>query len=87
MKRSEERILVTHQGTLPRSAELREMVVAKEEGRPVDEAEFASLAGLGIRTYSGLLAYRTQARANPSLLDEVDPRPLSKERCSTFDRG
>lgn len=50
----------------------------------VDEAEFASLAGLGIRTYSGLLAYRDQARANPSLLDEVDPRPLSKERFKHF---
>ncbi|WP_447985120.1 hypothetical protein [Nitrospira sp. Nam74] len=31
----------------------------------VDEAEFASLGGLGIRTYSGLLAYRNQAGANP----------------------
>ena len=50
----------------------------------VDEAEFASLASLGIRTYSGLLAYRHQARANPSLLDEVDPRPLSKERFKHF---
>jgi hypothetical protein len=50
----------------------------------VDEAEFASLAGLGIRTYSGLLAYRNQARANPSLLDEVDPRPVSKERFRQF---
>jgi hypothetical protein len=50
----------------------------------VDEAEFASLAGLGIRTYSGLLAYRDQARANPSLLDAMDPRPLSKERFKHF---
>lgn len=50
----------------------------------VDEAEFASLAGLGIRTYSGLLAYRDQACANPSLLDAVDPRPLSKERFKHF---
>jgi len=38
MKRSEERILVTHQGTLPRAADLRDMVVAKEEGRAYDEA-------------------------------------------------
>ena len=50
----------------------------------VDEAEFASLAGLGIRTYSGLLAYRDQARTNPLLLDEVDPRPLAKERFKHF---
>ena len=37
MKRSTDRILVTHQGTLPRAPELREMVVAKEEGQPYDE--------------------------------------------------
>jgi len=36
MKRSTERILVTHQGTLPREQDLREMVAAKEEGRPYD---------------------------------------------------
>src|SRR5439155_7282927 len=41
MKRSEERILVTHQGTLPRSPELRDLVVAKEEGRGYDEAALA----------------------------------------------
>jgi 5-methyltetrahydropteroyltriglutamate--homocysteine methyltransferase len=36
VKRSENRILVTHQGTLPRSPELRKMIVAKEEGMPFD---------------------------------------------------
>lgn len=50
----------------------------------VDEAEFASLAGLGIRTYSSLLVYREEARARPALLDEVDPRPLPKERFKHF---
>jgi hypothetical protein len=50
----------------------------------VDEAEFASLAGLGIRTYSSLLVYREAARARPALLDEVDPRPVSKERFKHF---
>jgi 5-methyltetrahydropteroyltriglutamate--homocysteine methyltransferase len=41
MKRSSERILVTHQGTLPRDQDLREMVVAKEEGQIVDEAKLS----------------------------------------------
>ena len=41
MKRSEERILVTHQGTLPRAMDLRDMVVAKEEGKPYDETVLA----------------------------------------------
>ena len=42
MKRSNDRILVTHQGTLPRRPELREMVVAKEEGKPYDEGNLAA---------------------------------------------
>jgi 5-methyltetrahydropteroyltriglutamate--homocysteine methyltransferase len=36
MKHSTERILVTHEGTLPRSAELREKVLARELGKPHD---------------------------------------------------
>jgi 5-methyltetrahydropteroyltriglutamate--homocysteine methyltransferase len=36
VKRSDDRILVTHQGTLPRDPELREMIVAKEDGKPFD---------------------------------------------------
>jgi 5-methyltetrahydropteroyltriglutamate--homocysteine methyltransferase len=39
MKRSTERILVTHQGTLPRDPELREMVLAREAGKPHDAAK------------------------------------------------
>jgi 5-methyltetrahydropteroyltriglutamate--homocysteine methyltransferase len=42
LKRSIERILVTHQGTLPRDPELRDTVVAKEDGRPYDEAQLAT---------------------------------------------
>jgi 5-methyltetrahydropteroyltriglutamate--homocysteine methyltransferase len=42
MKRSTDRILVMHQGTLPREQELRDMVVAKEQGKPYDEAALAS---------------------------------------------
>ncbi len=46
MKRSGDRILVTHEGTLPRAAALKEMVLAREEGRPVDEAALgASIQG------------------------------------------
>jgi 5-methyltetrahydropteroyltriglutamate--homocysteine methyltransferase len=36
MKRSSERILVTHAGTLPRPADLTEMLAAKNEGQPYD---------------------------------------------------
>lgn len=40
MKRSTERILVTHAGTLPRPADLMEMLVAKNDGKAYDEATY-----------------------------------------------
>jgi 5-methyltetrahydropteroyltriglutamate--homocysteine methyltransferase len=44
MKRSTDRILVTHQGTLPRSPELRERVLARDDGKP-DDSLPAAIAG------------------------------------------
>ena len=35
-KRSTDRILTTHAGSLPRPDDLREMIAAKDEGRPYD---------------------------------------------------
>lgn len=40
MLRSEKRILVTHVGSLPRPAELIEVMIAEDEGRPVDPAAY-----------------------------------------------
>src|SRR5262249_47915246 len=37
MQRSTERILTTHVGSLPRPADLLDVVQAKEQGKPVDE--------------------------------------------------
>jgi 5-methyltetrahydropteroyltriglutamate--homocysteine methyltransferase len=42
MIRSDSRIRVTHQGTLPRPAELTEMVRARAAGEPVDDAAVAT---------------------------------------------
>src|SRR6187401_2557028 len=42
MKRSTERILTTHTGSLPRPADLLEMIRARASGQPVDEATFAA---------------------------------------------
>ena len=36
MKRSTERILTTHTGSLARPPELLQMLLAREEGKPVD---------------------------------------------------
>ncbi len=41
MKRSTDRILTTHAGSLPRPEDLRLMVAARSEGQPVDEAALA----------------------------------------------
>lgn len=40
MKRSTERILTTHTGSLPRPPELLRLLTERAEGRPVDESEF-----------------------------------------------
>src|SRR5688500_18394178 len=42
MRRSDNRILTTHAGSLPRPPDLLEMIRAREQGRPVDEEAFAS---------------------------------------------
>src|SRR5213593_2791 len=41
MRRSTERILTTHAGSLPRPDDLRDMLMAKDEGRPYDQETFA----------------------------------------------
>jgi 5-methyltetrahydropteroyltriglutamate--homocysteine methyltransferase len=40
--RSEKRILTTHAGALPRPAELRELIFARADGKPYDEAALAA---------------------------------------------
>ena len=42
MKRSTERILTTHTGSLPRPADLLDMIRAHNAGQPVDKAAFAA---------------------------------------------
>jgi 5-methyltetrahydropteroyltriglutamate--homocysteine methyltransferase len=42
MKRSTERILVTHAGSLPRPDDLWEMLIAKNEGKPYDREAFSN---------------------------------------------
>jgi 5-methyltetrahydropteroyltriglutamate--homocysteine methyltransferase len=42
MHRSTERFLTTHAGSLPRPEDLWDMLIAKDEGRPYDQAAFAT---------------------------------------------
>ena len=50
MKRSTERILTTHTGSLPREAEIAELLLARERGEPFDDARLdtASRKAIGI---------------------------------------
>src|SRR3954453_19170624 len=43
MKKSTDRILTTHTGSLPRPPALRELLVAKDRGEPYDAAALARL--------------------------------------------
>lgn len=48
MERSDDRILTTHTGSLPRSADLEDLLIRKERGEPVDPAEFERVAQRGV---------------------------------------
>src|SRR6202043_2958969 len=43
MKTSQDRILTTHTGSLPRPPELRAVLVKKDQGEPYDKAELGRL--------------------------------------------
>jgi 5-methyltetrahydropteroyltriglutamate--homocysteine methyltransferase len=49
MQRSDERILVTHVGSIPRSPALRDLLVRQDAGEPVDERELARQAEAAVR--------------------------------------
>lgn len=53
MKKSEERILTTHVGSLPRHPMLRDLLVRQERGEPIDEAELTRQVELAVRTVLG----------------------------------
>jgi 5-methyltetrahydropteroyltriglutamate--homocysteine methyltransferase len=48
MQLSEERILTTHTGSLPRSRELEDVLIRKERGEPVPDDEFGRVAQQGV---------------------------------------
>ena len=49
MRRSTERILTTHAGSLARPDDLRELLVARDTGRPYDQVELASRVRRAVR--------------------------------------
>ena len=76
---SVDRILSTHAGALPRPTELREWVVAKSRGEPVDPMKFET----GLRT----AVAETVARQVRCGLDSVNDGELSKSSFTEYARS
>jgi 5-methyltetrahydropteroyltriglutamate--homocysteine methyltransferase len=76
MKTSQDRILTTHVGSLPRPPALRELLVKKDKGEPYDQAE---LDRLTTEAVAGIV--RRQAEVG---VDIVDDGEMSKPGYSTY---
>jgi len=76
MQWSQDRILTTHTGSLPRPPELRAVLVEKDQGRPYDKAELARLTREAVAA-----TVRRQAEAG---VDVINDGELSKPGYSTY---
>jgi len=76
MKTSQDRILTTHTGSLPRPPELRAMLVKKDQGEPYDRAELARLTREAVTTI-----VRRQAGVG---IDIINDGEMSKPGYSTY---
>ena len=76
MKRSTERFLTTHTGSLPRPADLIKMMFAKEEGVPIDRAALAARITSAVAE-----VVKKQADAG---IDVVNDGELSKPSYATY---
>ena len=76
MKTSQDRILTTHTGSLPRPAELRAPLVEKDQGRPYDKAELARLTREAV-----FAIVRRQAEVG---VDVINDGEMSKPGYSTY---
>ena len=76
MKRSSERFLTTHTGSLPRPDDLIRTMFAKEEGVPVDDAALARRVAAAVEE-----VVAKQARAG---VDVVDDGEMSKPSYATY---
>ena len=76
MRRSTERFLTTHTGSLPRPADLIRMMYAKEEGVPVDRAALSARVGEAVAE-----VVNRQANAG---IDFVNDGEMSKPSYATY---
>jgi len=76
MKTSRDRILTTHVGSLPRPAELRRLLVAKDQGEPYDKAELERLTRQAVFDI-----VRRQAETGVDIINDGE---MSKPGYSTY---
>jgi 5-methyltetrahydropteroyltriglutamate--homocysteine methyltransferase len=76
MKRSDDRILTTHTGSLPRPETLLSLVRAKERGQPVDNGTFSEEVSAAVRAI-----VRRQADAG---IDVISDGEMSKVSYATY---
>ncbi len=76
MMRSTHKILTTHTGSLPRPAGLRQLLIDREEGKPVDEAAYQRAVSEGVRA--------VVAQQVKTGIDLVDDGELSKFSYSMY---
>src|SRR5436190_3716697 len=76
MKTSQDRILTTHTGSLPRPPELRALLVEKDQDRPYDKAALARLTREAV-----VAIVRRQAEAGVDIINDGE---MSKPGYSTY---
>jgi 5-methyltetrahydropteroyltriglutamate--homocysteine methyltransferase len=76
MKTSQDRILTTHTGSLPRPPQLRDILVRKDKGEPYDKAELARLTREAVSAI-----VRRQAEVG---VDVINDGEMSKPGYSTY---
>lgn len=76
MQPTADRILTTHSGSLPRPTEFTSLVLAREAGEPVDEAEFADEVRAVVRK-----TVQLQADAGVDILNDGE---VSKPSYATY---
>lgn len=76
LKRSVDRILTTHTGSLPRPVDLLEMIRRREAGEVVDEAAFAARVTSAVAD-----TVRRQVDAG---VDVVSDGEMGKPNCATY---
>ena len=85
MKTSTDRILTTHVGSLPRSAQVTDLIFAKERGESVDESQFDRVVAQAVDE-----AVRLQVESGVDIVSDGEMSKISyatyiKDRISGFD--